>query len=41
MLAFALPHFVLQGLTCSPLLQVSLGFYFYIPMSYDEKDIFF
>ena len=40
LLAFALLHFVLQGQTCL-LFQVSLDFYFCIPVPYDEKDIFF
>ena len=39
LLAFALLHIVLQGQTCL-LLQVSLD-YFYIPVPYDEKNIFF
>ena len=39
LLAFALLHFVLQGETCL-LLQVSLDFLLFIPVPYDEKDIF-
>ena len=34
----ALLHFLLQGQTCL-LLQVSVDFYFCIPVPYDEKDI--
>ena len=40
LLAFALLQFVLLGQTCL-LLQVSLDFLFCIPITYDEKDIFF
>ena len=40
LLTFALLHFVLQGKTCL-LLQVSLDFLLFIPVPYDEKDIFF
>jgi len=40
LLAFALLHFVLQGQICL-LLQVSLHFLLCIPISYDEKDIYF
>ena len=39
LLVFALLHFVCQGQTWL-LLQISLDFYFYIPIPYDEKDIF-
>ena len=38
--AFDLLRFVLQGQTCL-LLQVSLDFLLCIPVSYNEKDIFF
>ena len=39
LLAFALLHFVLQGQTyLSP--RYLLTSYFYIPIPYDEKDIF-
>ena len=40
LLTFALLHIVLQGQTCL-LFQVSLDFYFCIPILYDEKEIFF
>ena len=40
LLAFALLNFVLQG-QISLLHEVSLDFYFFIPVLYDEKDIFF
>ena len=40
LLAFSLLHFILQCQACL-LLQVSLDFYFYIPVPYDEKDFFF
>ena len=40
LLAFALLHFVLQGQICL-LLQVSLHVLLCIPISYDEKDIYF
>ena len=39
LLVFALLHFVCQGQTWL-LLQVSLDFYSYIPIPYEEKDIF-
>ena len=38
--SIALLHFVLQGQICL-VLQVSFGFYFCIPVPYNEKDIFF
>ena len=40
LLAFALLHSVLQDQICL-LLQVSLDFLLCIPVSYNEKDIFF
>ena len=40
LLAFVLLHFVLQDQTCL-LSRYLLTSYFYIPISYDEKDIFF
>jgi len=40
LLAFVLLHFVLQGPTCL-LFQVSLDFLLFIPVPYDEKDVFF
>ena len=39
LLAFALPHFVLQGQACL-LLQVSPDFLLLHSIPYDEKDIF-
>ena len=40
LLAFGLLHSVLQGQTCL-LIQYLLTSYFCIPVSYDEKDVFF